>query len=290
MPTIGKIKSNGYDVLQIMKKIRLVAIDLDGTLLNSAKQITKTTSAIIEAVRKRVGAHIVLATARPPRSVMPYYSLLKLDTPMINYNGALVFDPTNEKIILHKPLPYELAKGIIYLARKKYPDVLVSAEILDCWFTDRIDKRFLTETARQYKPDVIAPIKNWLKGDVTKLMFLGDESIMLRLAHAILIKFPCRVSIVQTEGFLLQIMRISASKAKALKTIAERLEIPRQQVMAIGDNANDVGMLKWAGVGVAMDNAAVEAKKAADFITDHHDADGAAKAIEKLILKGLSRK
>ena len=263
-------------------KIRLVAVDLDGTLLNSAKQITATTAAILRSARE-AGVRIVLATARPPRSVMPFYSLLDLTAPMINYNGALVFEPGSERILLHRPIPAKTARGIADLARRTDPKVLISAEILDRWYTDRLDPAYSTETGKLYQPDVVAPIDEWLTGEVTKLLLLDRPKRLAPLAEAIRAAYPRGVRTVQTEDYLLQIMHASVSKAHALRVVAADMAIQREEVMAIGDNANDVGMLRWAGVGVAMANAAPQALAAADHVTDHHDADGAAKAIARLL-------
>jgi len=267
-------------------RIHLVAIDLDGTLLNSAKQISETTAAILRTARQTAGVHIVLATARPPRSVLPFYSLLDLDTPMINYNGALVYDPTCRRVLMHRPIPAETARGICSLARKLYPRVLVSAEVMDHWYTDRLDVAYMTETARQFQPDKIAPMNEWLTAPVTKLLLLGEPDHLRSLASAIIEQYRHQVLIMQTEENLLQIMHATVSKAQALRVVAGELGTMREQVMAIGDNANDVAMLQWAGIGVAMENAAESAIAAADYITDHHDADGAAHAIRRIILEG----
>jgi len=270
-------------------RIHLVAVDLDGTLLNSAKQITETTEAILRSARREAGARIVLATARPPRSVMPYYRHLELDTPMINYNGALVYDPTDNRILLHRPLGVKVSWQIVSLARRTYPEVLVSAEILDRWYTDRVDQRYLTETGRSFQPNVVAPIRTWLTRSVTKLLLLGEPARLTVLADVIRQALPHQVSVVQTEDVLLQVNHPTVSKGQALRTVAGELGVEREQVMAIGDNANDVSMLEWAGIGVAMANAAPRALAAANFVAEHHDADGAAKAIRDLILHGLPK-
>jgi len=270
-------------------KIHLVAIDLDGTLLNSAKQITDTTAAILRSARA-AGVRIVLATARPPRSVMPFYTLLDLDAPMINYNGALVYDPPSQRVLLHRPVPGKIARRIAAVARELFPDVLVSAEILDRWYTDRLEAEYLTETARLHRPDVVAPLSEWLNQPVTKLLLLGPPSRLADIAAAVRNDFLHQVTIVQSEGYLLQINHATATKSQALKVVAGELGISREQIMAIGDNDNDVGMLQWSGIGVAMGNASQKALAAADYVTDDHDADGAAKAIQKLILKGLPKK
>ncbi|MCK4600854.1 MAG: HAD family phosphatase [Phycisphaerae bacterium] len=266
--------------------IRLVAIDLDGTLLNSAKQVTDTTAAILRAARAEAGVHIVLASARPPRSVIGFYTLLDLDAPMINYNGALVYNPVSRRVLLHRPIPLDTARPLVDLARSIYPEVLVSAEVMDHWYTDRLDLAYATETARQFAPDLIAPIDEWLDRDITKLMFLGRPERLTELAGAIGREFLHQVATVQTEGALLQVMHATVSKARALRVVAGELCTAREQVMAIGDNANDVDMLQWAGIGVAMGNAPAEVRAVADFVTDSHDADGAARAVSEMILKG----
>jgi len=267
-------------------RIHLIAIDLDGTLLNSAKRITDTTAAILRDARRTRNVHIVLASARPPRTVLPFHTLLDLDTPMINYNGALVYDPTDKRVLLHRPIPAKTSRGIVELARRTYPRVLVSAEILDRWYTDRVDTAYQTETARLVEPDAVAPIDDWPAEAVTKLLLLGPQERLIEIACAIARDYTHQVVLLQTEDKLLQIMHATVSKADALRAVAAEMSVAREQVMAIGDNANDVDMLRWAGVGVAMGNAAPEAKAVADFITDHHDADGAAKAIHRIIIRG----
>ena len=267
-------------------KIHLLAIDLDGTLLNSAKRIGAATVKAIAAARREARVRVVLASARPPRSVAPFYRQLDLDTPMINYNGALVYDPPSARVLMHRPLPLKTAKRIVELARHWYSDVLVSAEVLDRWYTDRVDGEYQTETAGLFKPDMVAPLGEWLNQALTKLLLLGDPSRLAGLAGRIRKEFLHQVSIVQTDEYLLQIMHATVSKVQALRTVAAELGVTREGVMAIGDNANDVGMLQWAGVSAAMANATPEAIAAADFVTKHNDADGVAEAIRKVILNG----
>jgi len=265
-------------------RIDLLAIDLDGTLLNAAKRITPATAEALRAAREQKRVRVVLASARPPRSVMPFYRELELDAPMINYNGALVYDPPGNRILLHRPIPLAGARGIVSLARSLYPEVLVSAEILDHWYTDRLDASYQTETARIVAPDVVAPVAQWLTESVTKLLLLGDPDRLAELAEAIRTRFLHQVTMVQTEDFLLQIMHATVSKAQALRVVAAELNVGREHVMAVGDNANDVGMLQWAAVGVAVANAAPSAIAAADIVTDHHDQDGVANIIRSVIL------
>jgi hypothetical protein len=268
----------------VPSKIRLIAIDLDGTLLTSAKRISDATVAVLRAVRIQARAYVVLASARPPRSVMPFYDQLGLDTPMINYNGALVWDPGARRVLMHLPIPLKTAKDIVYLARRLLPEVAVSAEILDRWYTDRLDERYVVETARFFQPDRIARISEWLTEPVTKLLFLAPAEGLRELARGIRHAFPHQVSMVQTDDNLLQVMHVTASKAQALRTVAGELGVVREDVMAIGDNANDVCMLQWAGLAVAVANATPEVKAVARVLTGHNDEEGVAEAVRVHVL------
>lgn len=264
--------------------IKLVAIDLDGTLLNSAGQIGAQTIEALRAARQTRDAAVVLASARPPRSVKLFYEQLGLATPTINYNGALVYDPPVGEVLLHRPLALPLARRVVATARHVFPDVLVSAECLDRWYTDRYDPSFATQTALAFAPDLIAPIDAWLDRPMTKLLLLGPKDRLDTVAAKLARRFVREIALVQTEGHLLQVMQANVSKSRALRMVADHLHVPRRQVLAIGDNANDVCMLQWAGVGVAMGNAAEATRAAADFITDHNDHDGVAKALQRFVL------
>lgn len=268
-------------------KIHLVAIDLDGTLLNSAKQVSETTAAILRDARRTHGLKVVLASARPPRSTLPFYRQLDLDTPMISYNGALVYEPSSQTVLLHRPIPLDVSRALVVAARKHYPPVLVSAEILDRWFTDRVDPAYLTETARSHEPDLIGPMDAWLDRPVTKMLFLGQPVGLMKIVAALRHEFTHQVAMVQTEEFLLQVMHATVSKEQALRTVAAEMGVDRAEVMAIGDNDNDVGMLRWAGVGVALSNASPAAMRAADYVAPTNDADGVARAVHEIIVKGL---
>jgi hypothetical protein len=167
--------------------------------------------------------------------------------------------------------------------------VLVSAEILDRWYTDRYDPREdtrQTETSRLFPPDVVAPIRQWINQDITKLLLVGEEDPLTQLAHQMRARLEGQVQLMQTEGNLIQVMQPQVSKAVAMGLVCDRLGVGRDETMAIGDNANDVGMLKWARVGVAVGNAVPAALAAADYVTATNDADGAAHAVQRILLDG----
>jgi hypothetical protein len=254
-------------------QIRLVAIDLDGTLLNDAKQISDRTIQALACLPSQ-GVRVVIASARPPRSVRKIYQLLKLDTLQINYNGALIWDEPQKKAVFHRPLSGSIVREIVDIARDLYEEVLVSCEVMDRWYTDRVDQSFTTETGRMFKPDVIAPLDEICALEITKLMLLTEPAIIARLEPVLLQKFGERVVILQTDAHMLQIIHPKAGKAAALERVARHYEIPISQIMAIGDAPNDVGMLQLAGVGVAMDNAHPTVKEVADWIAPSNNDHG----------------
>jgi 5-amino-6-(5-phospho-D-ribitylamino)uracil phosphatase len=265
-------------------KIRLVAVDLDGTLLNSAKEITTATANTIRTARKIGDIRIVLATARPPRTVLPFYSQLELETPIINYNGALVHEPPSGRIILHRPMEAKLARTVTSIARKMYPDVMVSAEVLDNWYTDHMEERWYSETSKLNRSYIVAPMSEWLNQPITRLLLLGQKEWLVDIRQAVNATIPNQTGMAWSENFMLQIMHPSAGKRAALRAIASEMNLPAEEIMAIGDNANDAGMLQWAGLGVAMGNAPQRVRDLSDYVTDSNDANGVAKAIDKFII------
>jgi Cof subfamily protein (haloacid dehalogenase superfamily) len=258
--------------------IRLVAVDLDGTLLNDAKRIGSHTVEALSAVASR-GIKVVIASARPPRSVRHIYAQLRLDTWQINYNGALIWDEPAKEVIFHRPMQGPLVRRIIDLARVRFPEVLVTCEILDRWYTDRFDQTYTTETGRLFKPDVIAPLDEFCRQPITKLLLLGDPDCVTALNGILAGADQPDISIVRTDPQLLQIMDKKVGKAAALKLVAQHYEIPMQEVMSIGDAPNDVGMLQLSGVAVAMDNAHEIVKKAAHWIAPSNNNNGVRAAL-----------
>jgi 5-amino-6-(5-phospho-D-ribitylamino)uracil phosphatase len=253
--------------------IKLIAIDLDGTLLTTDKRISEPTLGALKCLP--TGVKVVIASARPPRSVRAIYQLLGLDTWQINYNGALIWDEPGQRPVFHRPMAGELARRVIETARDMFEEVLVSCEILDRWHTDRPDDaNFTTETGKLFAPDVVAPYSSFCNQPVTKLMLLGDPKLLVKLEPILFERFGEQLTVLQTDEHLLQIMDKRVSKAVALKKLAHHYRVPARQIMAIGDAPNDVGMLQLAGVAVAMDNASPVVKKVAHWVAPSNDDHG----------------
>jgi 5-amino-6-(5-phospho-D-ribitylamino)uracil phosphatase len=260
--------------------IRLVAVDLDGTLLSDSKIVSDQTAGALACLPDR-GVKLIIASARPPRSVRQIYNDLKLDTLQINYNGALIWDEPNQKPVFHRPLPGKLSRDIIDIARDMFEETIITCEILDKWYTDREDKTFTTETGRLFKPDFIGPLEQICCYPITKLMLLGEPRIILRLEALLMEQFDDKVSILKTDRDLLQIMDKRVSKATSLALVAKHYGIPMDHVMAIGDAPNDVGMLQASGVSIAMDNAHPLVKDVADWVAPSNNDHGVHAALRR---------
>ena len=265
------------------RPIKLIAIDLDGTLLRSNKVLSvANANAIAEATQK--GVHVVLASARPPRSVREIYHRLALDTLQVNYNGALIHDVPRGRNVFHQPLSVNLAKKVVKLARKMDPDVVISVEVLDKWYTDHVDDTLPTETSKRFDPDFVGPLSAFLTVPVTKLMLLAPPEKLKPIHQMVRDKFADDIAILISDDYLIQLVHKQVDKAGALKLVAERYHAPREQVMAIGDAPNDLGMIRWAGLGVAMDNGWDRLKQEADVIAPANDDDGVAHVIQQYVL------
>ncbi len=257
--------------------IRLVAIDLDGTLLTDSKEIGQETAAALREVSVR-GVHVVIATARPPRSVRPFHAQLGLDTLQINYNGALIWDEGNRRVLFHCPMPGATVGRVITHARSQHPQCVVSLEILVRWYTDRFDQTHTTQTGRLFKPDYIGPLDAFLSDPVTKLMILGPHRMILDIEESLGV-FADDVATVRCDDDLIQIMDHRVSKAAALRTVAEHYGISMADCLAIGDAPNDMEMLESAGIAVAVANAHPSVKQIAHWIAPDNNSHGVLAAL-----------
>ncbi len=264
----------------LSESIRLIAIDLDGTLLDRSKKVSDRAAAALKCL-PAMGVKVIIASARPPRSVRAIYQELGLDTWQINYNGALIWDEPTLQPVFHRPMHPRLVYAMIERSRDMFEEVLVSCEILDKWYTDKDEHTYTTETGRLFKPDFICDIPQICSQPITKLMLLGAPPIISRLESLLLEEFGGKVTILHTDEDLLQIMDNRVSKAVALQKIAAHYHIKPEQVMAIGDAPNDVGMLQLAGVAVAMANAHDVVKEVAHWIAPSNDEHGVHAALQR---------
>ena len=265
-------------------KFDLVALDLDGTLMRSDKNVAMYDANAIKRAIAR-GVKVVIATARPPRSAREVHQQLRLDTPIINYNGALIHNRPRNLHLFHEPLAAKTARAMVKMARKIDPEVVVTIEVLDKCYTDHDDPNLQTETAKKFKPDYIGPLDVPLSDNITKLMFLAPGDRLKAVRKAIMKEFAGMAAFMESDEHVMQIAHVDVSKGRALQWVAASLGMPAERCLAIGDAPNDSDMLRWAGKGCAVANAFGDARDAADVILlEGNDNEAVGHAIEDLVL------
>ncbi|WP_071130298.1 sugar-phosphatase [Enterococcus timonensis] len=268
--------------------IKLVTIDIDGTLLNSRREILP---AVKEAIARANNADvkIVLCTGRPFTGVKNFLAELDITGPenyVVTYNGSVV-ENTESKTISQRRLTYDNYLEIEAMSRKIFTPVhihLNDPAHLVC-VNRNINKysvyeSFLVDIPLMYRsPEEITP-----QDQIIKMMYINEEeklgTALAQLPKDFYEKYTC----VRSERFFFEILNKKASKGQALLDLCAHLNIDVKETMAIGDNENDLSMIETAGIGVAMGNAVELVKNAADFVTKTHDEAGVAFALEKFVL------
>lgn len=264
--------------------VRLIALDMDGTLLNNALEITPHTRDVLREARAR-GVTVVLATGRMHCSARPYARALGLgDVPLVSYNGALVRMSESGRVLLHRPLAMTAARAIADYAEGR-------GFHLQVYVNDQYLVREDCEKARRYAqiagiPPVVAgaPLAGAICARPTKMLLYEDEGILRQVALDLRALAGRHVNLSFSYSYFLEIVRAGVSKAGALAWLAKRMGIDRSEIMAVGDSENDLEMLEYAGLGVAMGNASAEIRSRAGYVTLSNDEDGVATAVERLVL------
>jgi len=266
---------------------KLVAIDIDGTLLNSREEITEEINTAIQAAKTK-GVKVVLCTGRPIGGVYSFIEELKLNDEedfVITFNGALVQNTRTKEVTTKNFLTNKDLKSLFELSQK-VNSPMHYFDLRDMYTPNKkINRYTVYESYTNQVPLHYRPMDETPKGiQIPKVMFIDDEKRLNAIIEAIPESFKEKYTMVKSAPFFLEILHPTVSKASAVKQLAEKLSIEREEIVCIGDGENDLSMVKYAGCGVAMANATPSVKKAADFQTLSNDENGVAYAIEKLIL------
>ena len=262
-------------------KYKLVAADMDGTLLNSRGEITSATVAEIRRLADK-GVVFTVSTGRPMQGVAKYKELLGLTGPVITYNGAMIVNAGDNRVLFEQGLLREDARKIWELGQKYNTTMCI-------WAGNRLYGNRLDERIHDYKklsgvePVLAEDIETLLDIGITKILWYDEvERIEAFLAQLSTDLF-CEVSYCTSKPTFLEFFSKKVSKAIAMEKIGEILGISREETVAIGDGLNDLSMIQYAGLGVAMGNATKEVKENAQFITDTNEEEGVRKVLERFL-------
>ncbi|MFC4023636.1 sugar-phosphatase [Oceanobacillus longus] len=269
---------------------KLIAIDMDGTLLNDRHEVPEDVQHALDEA-KRQGIKIVLCSGRPIGGMRSYIKALNLEEEgdfVIAYNGAFVQDTHTNEVVAELSLGYDDLVKLYDLSI----ELKTSMHFFDVdgLYTPNTDiseftvlESYLNKIPLRYRQ--VSDIPTTLS--MPKIMFIDEQESLNQTIEALPDNLKEQYTIVQSSPYFLEFVHPLASKGNAVKKLAEQLGIKQEEVMSIGDNGNDLSMIKYAGCGVAMDNAIPEIKAAADFQTRSNNESGVAYAIEKLVLEPL---
>lgn len=268
---------------------RAIALDLDGTLTNHDKVVTpKTREALLQAEAE--GVVIILASGRPTYGIEPVAECLELDKRggyILSYNGGNIVNAKTGEKLFAQFLPDEVIPILYRYAKEKNHALLGYAgnEII----TEMPDDQYVKEESHINKMNIrkVENLFEALEPHPTKLLMTGDPADMLKAENELSEILGDRMDIFRSAPFFLELVPKGIDKAKSLLRLLAKINLTPADMIAFGDGYNDLSMLKLAGMGVAMQNAAPEVRAEADYITLSNEEDGVAAALEHFCKKAF---
>ncbi len=262
--------------------VRLLALDLDGTLVKGARGVTERSRAAIRAAQD-AGVAVTIATGRMFQSARRFAQSLDIHIPIICYQGAMVRHPDTGELVTSHVLPIEPALALVAYAKRH--NLHVNAYVDDELYMERMtaEGRFYAETSRVdacLAKDLGAPIRR----GTTKLVIVTDEDRTVDLTEELRAEFGDVLEITRSHPRFAEAIRPGVDKGTGLRVVAQAQGVPVEETMAIGDNLNDLALVRAAGLGVAMGDGDPRVRAAADWVTGAYEQEGVASAIQRLIL------
>ncbi len=262
-------------------KYKLIASDMDGTLLNSKSELS---AGNLEAIRKamKAGIKFAVVSGRSVPALKKFDFMEELNTPLITYNGAKIYDDKAEKALYYEGLEVSDAIKLLKLAEEKHTTVCA-------WSDEKYYTNVLNEASEKYgrasgvEVNVYKDIEAFAQQGVTKIIWNDSPETVERFMKEIENEKFNSITYCRSNPRYLEFMNKKVSKAEALKKLGEIYNISREEIVAVGDAENDLSMISWAGLGVAMKNADECVKAQSGYITDTNDNDGVAKLIEYIL-------
>ncbi|WP_090547815.1 Cof-type HAD-IIB family hydrolase [Pseudobutyrivibrio sp. OR37] len=270
-----------------MKKYKAIALDLDGTLLNSKKEVSKKNKEVIMKAAK-AGVKIILASGRPVPGVKKIAKQLHLKEYggyILSYNGGMIIDCKTDEVLRRESVPMEYYADIVHCANK-FDVATLTYDAEGIITNDEKDEYVQIESRINNIPvrQVLHVEEEAQLEPPVKFLCTGEHKVLRQLEAKLNEKLKGALTIFFSEPYFLEIMPQGIEKASSLDILLEKLNIDRKCLIACGDGYNDIPMMRYAGLAVAMENAQEETKEWADYIAPSNDEDGVAAAIEKFVL------
>lgn len=258
-------------------RYQILVLDLDGTLTNSNKEITPPTMEALIEIQK-MGKKVVLASGRPINGVAPLAEKLHLHEYggyTLSFNGARITNCSSGALIYNKTLPLDITQDVFEIARSFENLDIVTYD--DKTIVSGIKPNYYDELESKINAMEIRSVENFIEYvtvPVNKFLITGEPKIVLEAEEALKKKFHSYLNIYKSEPYFLEVMPQNIDKAYSLQKLLSSLGLTADEMICCGDGFNDLSMIQYAGLGVAMENAQDLIKDHADFITKSNDEDG----------------
>lgn len=264
----------------------MLVLDIDGTLTNSQKEITLETKKAIHAIQER-GHKVMLASGRPTPGMKRYAEELELEKYggyLLSFNGGRIINCRSGEIVYQQMFPAVLIPKI-YRFAKRHDCGLITYYGEKILLATRMDDYIALESRiNQMKMMEVEDFLGFIDFDVNKLLMTAPPDKAEQYEKELNEKYGDIISVYRSEPFFIELMPKEIDKASSIDRMLSTVGMTRENTICCGDGFNDMTMIEYAGVGVAMANAQEKVKEKADYITDSNDEDGIVKVIDKFIL------
>ena len=261
---------------------KMIAIDVDDTLLDDNMQISPATKAALREASNR-GVIITLATGRMYASAKKIAAQLELNVPIITYQGSLIKNLLDEKVLYERSVPTEVAQQLNEYVEKNGLHLQVYHN--DTLFVKKDNQKIKDYSVLSNIPyTVVADFTEFIQKPLTKMLIIDEPTRLEQIIVDLKKLFGHKAHITKSKPHYLEILHLEGTKGHAVASLAAHFGCQLSEVIAIGDSWNDHEMLEVAGIGVAMGNAIDELKQIADYVTLSNNEEGVKHVIEKFVL------
>ena len=265
---------------EMNRAVRLIAVDLDGTLLDSKQRISARNLAALRSAMEK-GIRVAVATGRMYCSALQFWEETQSNAPLMAYNGAYIRDPKTDQEIFHCPLPFDIvceaaaiAQGLGGAPQFYKNDTLYALRRNP--YTDHYSEIYSV-------PYFVVPGLDFFRdGGSTKVLILAEPDRLPSIAADLSSRLGPRVAVAMSESSHVEITLAEATKGTGLQKLAAHFDIPLAETAAIGDAENDAGMIREAGIGIVVRDADEKVKAIADFVTEPSHDSGVASALARM--------
>lgn len=271
---------------------RLLVLDLDGTLTNSKKEISPRNLRTLLRLQQS-GVRLVLASGRPTYGIVPLAEQLQMKENngyILSYNGGEIIDWSTGELLYKNLLPDDVLPILYQTATDNRQTILTYDN--ECILTENPNDPYVQKEAFLNKMQV-RRVENFLQGislPLPKCLIVGEPEQLMKTEAELSLRLQRQISVYRSEPYFLELVPLGIDKARSIAVLSEKLGITREEVAAMGDGYNDLSMIKYAGLGIAMDNAQEPVKAAADYIAPSNDEDGVAIAVERYFLHAFKNR